>query len=1012
MLTPSEEHHLKTELIKLQLFHEFSLLDDVNALRKFGYPFSNGDPQKTDSTATPIGRILSPSKKRLSGAASIKSEPDNDQIDTQFPILSHFLKHFVVSLPLLSQDLAGNQEFWQKRVQVFFEHFMSMNFSTSFDREELTKRRRMSLKLSKMILLMYNAGIGCAQETQYYAEDKSSAGGGQESLQKASKLDKFTMPSKDNLRFLLTNQPIYINGWDINVISASADPQGYGLEPKKVSKPATPKWMRSAFGFSPTTFASPSKLLSKLTVSDSTSASSNFYFLIRLKREGREGETYIAKEFSDFKNLVQDLKKEFPAKTLPRLPHKSKAGALAPVNVASQGFSQNSAVPVTPKEQIVSSFTNEESYNDDQTKRQEKASLLSPTMSSDSDSQNASENWDDGGDTYEEPDDSVKVGSTVLVREKMRTSLRQYLRSLCDDDETAGSISLSKFLGKNELSPDSFTKAVLEDVKQREAIDFLKLEHQIAFQKLALEKSLKLQASMKSFRQSLLENEGYLVEMFQELKEKPAVKDLSPMLQSFFEWCKVNVSATIYQMFLGNDSGYEFYTQIRKLHKLMPYTVMIQILRFTNPMAIMKGLIDLFMARPFGGNSLLQTMFSSVLSDDLRSQLKVAEGLETAIEKESTFGTEVAKLLAEVIFNNENGEIVNMSTIHEDAQSMSMPMALVIVMKCAETSKVSQQALDELIESYSAWKQNNDSSESELKPQPSNVSVGQFPGLYFSHVKDLLQTYIRERDKMLMKKIWQDPQLTQLLKSTLALFYEPLVRIFRVSRMDNAFKNFEKFMTDLVALMDVVIDGQENHMTSLNVVDAINKLVDKHEASFYEFVHDVCIHDTENIFQGFITYFTNIVKFLQNSKYQTTDRIDLAGWVENSSDKGINVDLLKKQLDTLIEHKRQCREAYQSLIQIRTREEKLSGVNIETVMKKSWEESNAGVFSNGDMALGFKERDLVDLDLDTKDYTRLNDAEEKFQQDYHDLLEKRLDLSEIGNFNDKVFSFKLKELLR
>jgi hypothetical protein len=38
----------------------------------------------------------------------------------------------------------------------------------------------------------------------------------------------------------------------------------------------------------------------------------------------------------------------------------------------------------------------------------------------------------------------------------------------------------------------------------------------------------------------------------------------------------------------------------------MPYFVLKGILKISNPMAMIRGVLDLFLARPFGGQSLLQ----------------------------------------------------------------------------------------------------------------------------------------------------------------------------------------------------------------------------------------------------------------------------------------------------------------------------------------------------------------------------------------------------------------------
>jgi hypothetical protein len=51
---------------------------------------------------------------------------------------------------------------------------------------------------------------------------------------------------------------------------------------------------------------------------------------------------------------------------------------------------------------------------------------------------------------------------------------------------------------------------------------------------------------------------------------------------------------------------------------MMPYFMLRGILRISNPIAMVRSVLDLFLARPFGSTSLLQKMFSSGLSDEAR----------------------------------------------------------------------------------------------------------------------------------------------------------------------------------------------------------------------------------------------------------------------------------------------------------------------------------------------------------------------------------------------------------
>lgn len=991
-LNPTEEHYLKRELLKYQLNREFAALDDQYALRKFGYPFTSQDPKAKESsmkramkhakgTVSPRSSSNRSSSERKSVESLVSS-----QNETDFPMLSYVLQRFIIPFPLLSKDLSSDESFWQKKVQVFFEHFMELGFSDSYNREESTKRKRVSTKLNKALLLLFNSGIGTSQEVEYYGQDKFILE--QNETKKSNAVEQFTMPSRENLQYLVTNEPIFIGGWDLNIIAVVHEtdlfPERKKAPESPKSTPLSPRWMKSTFSMAP----SPAALLSRLNIMDSgssTKASKNpHYFILKASRESApEKHYYTAKSYEDFKQLSHSLKRQFPGKKLARLPHRTKKSVQA---------LSTTDVPSTPKEKIVSTFPVD-------------ASQSAP--GGDISGTNSEENLNDDEDTdaMEEFHDASEFRDSKLICERMRTSLRQYLRTLCADKEVASNSLFSKFLTTPSIKYETFSKEIQDDIYQRSLVDVRNLEIQVKFQKLALEKSLKLQESMKEFKTSLLRDEGYLLSLMQELKVKTSMRDLSPMLLSFVEWCKIYVSSTIYQMFLGNDSGYEFFNQIKRLHKLMPYAVMGQILKLTNPMGIMKAMIDLFMAQPFGSQSLLQTMFSTVLSDDLRNQEKVIQELEGKIIEGSAINAEIVKCLKAVIFENDNGEILDMQSIQEESETTQSPICLVILLRKAESGTISHEGVGDVIESYTAWKSQQNSHDDAHSTDLDNESA------LFSHIKELLQLYIRERDKKLMKKLWQDPELSQLLKSIMALLYEPMVRIFKVARVDIALRNFEKFMNDLIKLIDGFLDGQQGASTRFNVVESINDLVTKHEDSFLAFINDVYIHDTEGIFEGFITWIVDVVKFLQESKYGPADsRIDFDSLLQSSK---IDVTLLIKQLDDVIEKKQIARKAYRKLLDKKRKDDEVKVNRHATkVLEKKWEQLNSFVMPSNMETLGLQDGDLVDLDLDAADYEALFDGHEAdLEKEYHNLLNKEVEEGEIMKFGTEVFENELKNML-
>src|SRR5215471_11922113 len=91
------------------------------------------------------------------------------------------------------------------------------------------------------------------------------------------------------------------------------------------------------------------------------------------------------------------------------------------------------------------------------------------------------------------------------------------------------------------------------------------------------------------------------------------------------------VAATLYHLFLADDDSPELLSEARKIHSLVPYTILKNVIRIANPAAVMSGVLDLFLAQPFGSRSLLQRIFALAIHDGIRSFQKAINGLSTKI---------------------------------------------------------------------------------------------------------------------------------------------------------------------------------------------------------------------------------------------------------------------------------------------------------------------------------------------------------------------------------------------
>jgi hypothetical protein len=65
---------------------------------------------------------------------------------------------------------------------------------------------------------------------------------------------------------------------------------------------------------------------------------------------------------------------------------------------------------------------------------------------------------------------------------------------------------------------------------------------------------------------------------------------------------------------------------------MIPYTALKQVIRFANPAVVMSGVLDLFLAQPFGSRSLAQRVFGMAINDGIKSFQKSIDSLVAKIE--------------------------------------------------------------------------------------------------------------------------------------------------------------------------------------------------------------------------------------------------------------------------------------------------------------------------------------------------------------------------------------------
>ncbi|KAK4540771.1 hypothetical protein LTR36_008848 [Oleoguttula mirabilis] len=715
--------------------------------------------------------------------------------DSELPLLRYIFVRHVRNFPFLNQ--AKEREFWQDKLQVFLESFANKHISSSDDRLEETKRAKLAIKASKLVELMMVSGIPTAS--------------GYEERIRFSEMEVVERGANEQGLVVNVPQGHEINGWDVNVAGVRIVTQ-------------------------------------KRHVRNHAHAE----FILRVKRKD-EGEIYVARRFGDFSKMHKKLRLELPGKVLPPLPRKNKAHSYYSGDDDSDAESLNSVsmselnVPTADNTGSDagsgsgfrgylaswtggggSSSSNRHARNQS---RSSAATTSSPRASIDSTAGTSP--------TRTPPAPATPDHPHLLVREEQRVSLRASLRAFLSNEAIATSTTMQTFLTHTPLTP---TPAEQADIAARKTMDEKRLAEQRRFFDLARARAAALDVHMEAFRRKVIERNG-LRDLFAEIKRKDKLADLEPEYRKFAEWLRIEVAATLYHLFLAEDNSPELFAQAKRIHSLVPYGTLKQVIRFTNPAAVMSSVLDIFMAQPLGAKSLLQRIFGLALGDGIRSIQKSIDALTTKIDD---------PVFCEKLRNyTEADEDVKR---HVRAEAMEEKVDLLV--KVLQTDTVAPELAPEQVgrafNAYVAW---NNAVE--------NIDTSMRAGAeLYAQLKQLLKLHTRLRDKRKMLEMVEEPNTLRLFRDLFTIFYEPLVRVYKSANVYNSVTDFARFADDAIATIEKA-QRQDVSADPNQTVQSFIDLCERHEEALYKFVHEVHAHDN-GLFDKLMTWIEGILDFLRN----------------------------------------------------------------------------------------------------------------------------------------------------
>ncbi|KAG0246372.1 hypothetical protein B0O80DRAFT_498726 [Mortierella sp. GBAus27b] len=509
---------------------------------------------------------------------------------------------------------------------------------------------------------------------------------------------------------------------------------------------------------------------------------------------------------------------------------------------------------------------------------------------------------------------AVKSGSNgkKIAWEKDRISLRGYLRNLAKiSSEVATSSIFTEFLTKDTVT---LTEGEIKDVQTRTALDEHRMGQQAKFDQEVTNKVNEIDSHLKQVKVDLLQPGG-ISRLFDALRQYDKVENLPALYQTVFEWGCMKFASTLYYMYTASDDATLNFTQLKRTQTLLPYRAMWGILKVSNPMAMMKGIMDLFLAQPFGRRSLMQRIISVNLQEEITEYKKDVTHLEVIIgdpalcEKIKNYVNAPRATIDGIFPGGVPQDTTDMGFILEvlksdQIQPSLQPTQIQRVLDAQEqlerkatldeNDRFSDQSDDEdhhiRDDSYSESDASSvsDESRSNFYRSSSKKSLIQLTSEQKNLVRclqQLIMTQLRIRDKERMMNLVFQGVTGDILREMITIFYEPLLEVYKAANVADSLMEFKDFADELIKVVeqaDSVDDGHSGKPTAASLYLA---LVKKHLPNFYKFVHSV--HKQNNgLFHDLIEWIESIIAFMRTGYART--RIDY----KTKEESRVTVDLV------------------------------------------------------------------------------------------------------------------------
>ncbi|KAI9467206.1 hypothetical protein BJY52DRAFT_1142394 [Lactarius psammicola] len=523
-------------------------------------------------------------------------------------------------------------------------------------------------------------------------------------------------------------------------------------------------------------------------------------FIIRTRRSHCK-DVYVSRRYGDFRTLYNELRKAHPDEDIRPPPAKDRTYG-------------SSRAPLSPTVSNTSTFSERpESASND-------SLPLSPTPTA--------------------------APSLRLAREKNRLTLRAYLHTLISSITIGSSPVMRSFLLSD---PTTLSDEELEDARRREEADKTRDEGRKHFAREISVRVDSLRGLVKSVKGDLLGKDG-LTRMFEVIKTTDNVRGLPSEFQAVIEWGRISLASTVFHHFIAADDASESLAGLKRIHGFMPYFMLKAALKISNPVAMIRSVLDLFLAQPFGGRSLLQRMFTSSLNEEVKS---IEEDIEAV--KDKVDDPVICEKVRQFVYAPREIQAI----YKYDAAEENIHV-LAAVLRSGEEPILSRAQVQRVVRShrehreYLKYRESLADSDDDDGPQNEDAWL-------FEDLAVLTKLYSRLRDKKQLIALIFEGTTAELMKDIITIFYSPLAQVYRAASIAESIGDLQNFVNDLIRTVESSEElSQEDPQQTVQIfID----LIQRHEQSFYYFVHKV--HSKgEGLFSGLMRWTERFLDVVRN----------------------------------------------------------------------------------------------------------------------------------------------------